>query len=146
MVSTPAATPRTFGQLILHSLHRELMDGDPKEALEEVDPKRVLRDAFCVTESEGSSTACVVSHKDGVLDAASIGDSSHYERPRSVQWDVSIYLSLDSKWEQTCHGKEEGRNKHTWRAQYNGELYAAFGKDESLPKRNLLILSQLVGP
>jgi hypothetical protein len=42
-------------------------------------------------------------------------------------------------------GKEEGGNKHTWRAQYNGELYAAFGKDESLPKRNLLILSQLVG-
>lgn len=25
---------------------------------------------------------------------------SHYERPRLVQWDVSIYLSLDSKWEQ----------------------------------------------
>jgi len=24
-------------------------------------------------------------------------------------------------------------------------LYAAFGKDESLPKRSLLILSQLVG-
>ena len=46
----------------------------------------------------------------------------------------------------TCRGKEEGGNKHTWRAQYNGELYAAFGKDESLPKRNLLILSQLVGP
>ncbi|GKE20642.1 peptidyl-prolyl cis-trans isomerase Pin1 [Tanacetum coccineum] len=43
----------------------------------------------------------------------------------------------------TCHGKEEGGNRHTWRAQYNGELYAAFGKDESLPKRNLLILSQL---
>ena len=42
--------------------------------------------------------------------------------------------------------KEEGRKTHTWRAQYNGELYAAFGKDESLPKRNLLILSQLVGP
>ena len=41
--------------------------------------------------------------------------------------------------------KKEG-NKHTWRAQYNGELYAAFGKDESLPKRNPLILSQLVGP
>lgn len=39
-------------------------------------------------------------------------------------------------------GKEEGWKKHTWRAQYNGELYAAFGKDESLPKRNLLILSQ----
>lgn len=46
----------------------------------------------------------------------------------------------------TCHGKEEGGNKHTWRAQYNGELYAAFGKDESLLKRNLLILFQLVGP
>ena len=44
------------------------------------------------------------------------------------------------------YGKEEGGNKHTWRAQYNGELYAAFGKDESLPKRNLLILSQLDGP
>jgi len=39
--------------------------------------------------------------------------------------------------------KKEG-NKHTWRAQYTGDLYAAFGKDESLPKRNLLILSQLV--
>lgn len=31
--------------------------------------------------------------------------------------------------------KKEG-NKHTWRAQYTGELYAAFGKDESLPKKN----------
>ena len=41
--------------------------------------------------------------------------------------------------------KKEG-NKHTWRAQYTGELYAAFGKDESLPKRNLLILFQLVRP
>lgn len=37
--------------------------------------------------------------------------------------------------------RNKGGNKHTWRAQYNGELYAAFGKDESLPKRNLLILS-----
>jgi len=46
----------------------------------------------------------------------------------------------------TFHGKEEGVHEDTWRAQYNGELYAAFGKDESLPKRNLLILSQLVGP
>ena len=41
--------------------------------------------------------------------------------------------------------KKEG-NKHTWRAQYTRELYAAFGKDESLLKRNLLILSQLVEP
>ncbi|KAJ6318502.1 hypothetical protein OIU76_013948 [Salix suchowensis] len=41
--------------------------------------------------------------------------------------------------------KEEGGNKHTWRAQYTGELHAALGKDESPPKRNLLILSQLVG-
>ncbi|KAF4385296.1 hypothetical protein G4B88_026579 [Cannabis sativa] len=47
---------------------------------------------------------------------------------------------------ETCHGREEGRNKHTWRAQYNRELNAAFGKDESLQKRNLLILSQLDGP
>jgi hypothetical protein len=30
-------------------------------------------------------------------------------------------------------------------AQYNMELYAAFGKDESLLKRSLFILSQLVG-
>lgn len=48
------------------------------------------------------------------------------------------------------HGKEEGGNKQKhFFAQYNGELYAAFGKDESLPKRNqinLLILFQLVGP
>lgn len=40
--------------------------------------------------------------------------------------------------------KDEGEQAHL-EAQYNGELYAAFGKDESLPKRNLLILSQLVG-
>ncbi|MCE2054880.1 hypothetical protein HAX54_038737 [Datura stramonium] len=62
-----------------------------------------------------------------------------------------FFLDSKSKWDQsyltkTCQGKEEGGNKHTWRAQYNGELYAAFGKDESLPKRNLLILSQLDGP
>lgn len=53
-----------------------------------------------------------------------------------------FFLLIGTK---TCHGKEEEGNKHTWRAQYNGELYAAFGKDESLPKKNLLILSQLVG-
>ena len=41
--------------------------------------------------------------------------------------------------------KKEG-NKHTWRVQYTGELYVVFGKDELLLKRNLLILSQLVGP
>ena len=57
-----------------------------------------------------------------------------------------FFSSHRSSFTKTCHGKEEGGNKHTWRAQYNGELYAAFGKDESLPKRNLLILSQLVGP
>ncbi|KAK5769803.1 hypothetical protein PVK06_018477 [Gossypium arboreum] len=55
-------------------------------------------------------------------------------------------IGVISYFTNTCHGKEEGGNKHTWRAQYNGELYAAFGKDESLPKRNLLILSQLVPP
>ena len=55
-------------------------------------------------------------------------------------------IGVISYFTNTCHGKEEGGNKHTWRAQYNGELYAAFGKDESLPKRNLLILFQLVGP
>ena len=57
-----------------------------------------------------------------------------------------FFSSHRSYFKKTCHGKEEGGNKHTWRAQYTGELYAAFGKDESLPKRNLLILSQLVGP
>lgn len=57
-----------------------------------------------------------------------------------------FFLLIGVIFTKTCQGKEEGGNKHTWRAQYNGELYAAFGKDESLPKRNLLILSQLVGP
>lgn len=54
----------------------------------------------------------------------------------------SFFFSSELYFTKTCHGKEEGGNKHTWKAQYNGELYAAFGKDESLPKRNLLILSQ----
>lgn len=40
-----------------------------------IDPKRVLCDAFSATESEGSSTACIVSHKDGVIRAANVGDS-----------------------------------------------------------------------
>ncbi|EPS74534.1 hypothetical protein M569_00251, partial [Genlisea aurea] len=38
----------------------------------------------------------------------------------------------------TCQGKAEEAKKHTWRAQYNGELYAAFGKDESLPNKESL--------
>uniref|UniRef100_A0A6N2L1K4 Uncharacterized protein ycf68 n=1 Tax=Salix viminalis TaxID=40686 RepID=A0A6N2L1K4_SALVM len=64
---------------------------------------------------------------------------SHYERPDQCNgMCLFIYLL-------TRNGSRRG-NKHTWRAQYTGELYAAFGKDESLPKRNLLILSQLVGP
>ena len=58
---------------------------------------------------------------------------------------IGLFSSHWSYFTKTCHGKEEGRNKHTWRAQYNGELYAAFGKDESLPKRNLWILFQLIG-
>lgn len=57
----------------------------------------------------------------------------------------SFFFSSEFYFTKTCQGKEEEGNKHTWRAQYNGELYAAFGKDESLPKKNLLILSQLVG-
>ncbi|KAK4367717.1 hypothetical protein RND71_011509 [Anisodus tanguticus] len=39
-------------------------------------------------------------------------------------------------------GKEEGGNKYTWRAQYNGELYAAFGKEESLLARSPTIESK----
>lgn len=36
--------------------------------------------------------------------------------------------------------KKRGRkNKHTWRAQYNKELYAAFGKNESLLKKRIII-------
>ena len=46
--------------------------------------------------------------------------------------------------QKTCHGKKERGNKYTWREQYNGELYAELGKGESLPKKNLMILSQLV--
>uniref|UniRef100_A0A3Q7EBS6 Uncharacterized protein n=1 Tax=Solanum lycopersicum TaxID=4081 RepID=A0A3Q7EBS6_SOLLC len=62
----------------------------------------------------------------------------------SCAWAVRALSHMDSS---MCpSGKEEGGKNHTWRSQYNGELYAAFGKDESLPKRNLLILSQLVGP
>ncbi|WOG82306.1 hypothetical protein DCAR_0101469 [Daucus carota subsp. sativus] len=83
-----------------------------------------------------------------------------------MQWDVSIYLSLDSKWEPGLKkdlrvsrvGPRGSLNaffllpirilsqRLAMRAQYNGQLYAAFGKDESLPKRNLLIIPQLVGP
>ncbi|KAK5842370.1 hypothetical protein PVK06_004717 [Gossypium arboreum] len=54
-------------------------------------------------------------------------------------------IRKDHDWELFDRLSPKGGNKHTWRAQYNGELYAAFGKDESLPERNLLILSQLSG-
>ena len=40
-----------------------------------VDPKRVLAEAFSNTMHEGSSTACVLTHDDGVLRAANVGDS-----------------------------------------------------------------------
>ncbi|PON97653.1 PPM-type phosphatase domain containing protein [Trema orientale] len=42
----------------------------------DVDPKRVLREAFSrCAEVEGSSTACIVAHNDGALLAANVGDS-----------------------------------------------------------------------
>nr|GEU63978.1 ATP synthase subunit beta, chloroplastic [Tanacetum cinerariifolium] len=44
--------------------------------------------------------------------------------------------AYETELQETCHGKKEGENRHTWRAQYNRELYAAFEKDESLSKRN----------
>ncbi|PPD69240.1 hypothetical protein GOBAR_DD33881 [Gossypium barbadense] len=34
-------------------------------------------------------------------------------------------IGVISYFTNTCHGMEEGGNKHTSRAQYNGELYAA---------------------
>ncbi|GJX11215.1 hypothetical protein Tco_0201074, partial [Tanacetum coccineum] len=72
-----------------------------------------------------------------------------WRKLKSNEMCLFIYLLTQngsSYFTKTCHGKEERGNMHTWRAQYNGELYSAFEKDESLPKRNLLILSQLVGP
>lgn len=36
--------------------------------------------------------------------------------------------------------KGGGENKHTWRAQYSAELYAAFGKDESFLNQNRILL------
>uniref|UniRef100_A0A3Q7EV44 Uncharacterized protein n=1 Tax=Solanum lycopersicum TaxID=4081 RepID=A0A3Q7EV44_SOLLC len=59
---------------------------------------------------------------------------------------LTSFFSHRSYFTKTCLGIEEGGNTHTWKAQYNGELYDALGKEESLPKRNLLILFQLVGP
>ena len=35
----------------------------------------------------------------------------------------------------TVNKEKGGGNEHTWRAQYNKELYAAFGKNESLLKK-----------
>lgn len=32
-----------------------------------------------------------------------------------------------------------GGNEHTWRAQYNAELYAAFGKDESFLNKQIIL-------
>ncbi|XP_068637438.1 protein NEN1-like [Aristolochia californica] len=59
------------------------------------------------------------------------------------QRDTSARLAIQPELNQasSLNSFQSGGSKHTWRAQYNGELYAAFGKDESLPKKNLLILS-----
>ena len=48
---------------------------------------------------------------------------SHYERPRSVQWDVSIYLSLDSKCEMAAGLKKDLRVS---RVGPGGSLNASF--------------------
>lgn len=50
---------------------------------------------FCRDQEIGSS------RKKNAWYNSLLGLPRHYEHPRSVQWDVSIYLSLDdSKWEQ----------------------------------------------
>lgn len=41
----------------------------------ELDPKQVMEEAFSNTKSKGASTACLITHKDGVLHAANVGDS-----------------------------------------------------------------------
>ncbi|PON98479.1 PPM-type phosphatase domain containing protein [Trema orientale] len=41
-----------------------------------VNPKRVLQEAFLAnTDLQGSSTACILAHSDGILHAANVGDS-----------------------------------------------------------------------
>lgn len=58
---------------------RELMDNavcsiqDQPEGA--VDPKQVLKEAFLNTESEGASTACIMTLKDNFLHAVNLGDS-----------------------------------------------------------------------
>lgn len=41
----------------------------------QVDPKRVLHEAFSKTKLPGASTACILTHKNGVLRAVNVGDS-----------------------------------------------------------------------
>ncbi|GKB36229.1 hypothetical protein Tco_0881171 [Tanacetum coccineum] len=49
---------------------------------------------------------------------------AHGGEKRKERDGVSLALDVGppSYFTKTCHGKEEGGNRHTWRAQYNGEL------------------------
>lgn len=48
---------------------------DQMENTGSVNPMRVLHDAFCYTETEGSSTACILTLVDGSVEAVNVGDS-----------------------------------------------------------------------
>ncbi|PON98480.1 PPM-type phosphatase domain containing protein [Trema orientale] len=57
---------------------RELMHNSldcVKKESSVIHPKRVIEEAFSNTKRQGSSTACVMTHNDGVLRAANVGDS-----------------------------------------------------------------------
>jgi hypothetical protein len=56
-----------------------------------------------------------------------------------LRWSCNTFFSLPikvffPKLTINVTGERERGNKHTWRAEYNKELYATFGKDESLLK------------
>jgi hypothetical protein len=48
----------------------------------------------------------------------------------------TLFSLFSSKFSSPLAGKTK-ENKYTWRAQYNGKLYAVFGKNESFLKKRI---------
>lgn len=73
-----------------------------------------------------------------MMDAGSKKDLrvfSWVKRMDSLMFFFSFHQNFLQK---TCQRQEKRKEKkYTWRAQYNGKLYAAFGKDESFLKKRI---------
>lgn len=76
-----------------------------------------------------------------MMNAGSKKDLRVFSWVKRIESLMLFSLFIKNFFQKLVNGKRKRKEKkYTWRAQYNGKLYAAFGKDESfLKKKNLYI-------